>query len=962
MVELDRRTQTGRSPFGELLARFRTEMGLTQEGLANAMTGGRISARSITNYERSVDTPQDWILPHRPTIRALAAALSLTPGQQHQLVDAWDRSKLRKETYTDQIAQGAFVPSGREHVLQQLRLKWKAARNGTPQMVLIAAEAGMGKTSIATHFCDWVAADNAQVMVTWGESPSQGLTVEPYIAVRAATNRLLVPPVTGFTIPGIYKSRPELTTDRVRQILTYLPKLTGALVSDRTISSMASLYPDIPADTFSAILENKLGTEAVSRWDEYSRLLYSLSQDWPILIVLEDLHWADDLTASLLLHLIRALDRATQMPIMILGTLRPDEVDPHPDGSPSTLAKLARQVERSPCSTYVSMDDTLSPTHGHAFIGGLLRAYPMSSATNQSDLIDWLYNHTSGQPYLTIEMLRHLTECGALVAETPTGLWAFEPSMIPASMPSVISSFIKQRLERVSRRGQALLEASATMGAWVLPEIIAEVLGLEEDDTAEFIESVLVETHHLLQPAEDVLVGQRHYHAYRFPHALVRDYIYSTIPLARRRSWHIKLAEALEALGDDFDMVTMGAVANHYAQAEDWYGAEMAAYHTAQIAVGRMDWDLSEFWFDQAEDLAVKARDPRQLWRSRAAKLAMLRGQGQYEQALELGDRILKQVTHHDWPMVQALARHHLGEIHSDLGNLEMANDLLIRARDLHLNLDHIEMAAAAASMLSNTAYRQGHFDIAREHARMALDLGRSVPTSWVHSEATLAAANCEIDLGFYEEAMAGYQAAIDLAKTLGKLNNQTHPQMNIGLLLTFTGQHEEGIAYLNALVEQIESHVPIRHVSSAYFYGGMAHEALGDLDSARSAYQRATDIRDSQPKVPAQFDSMAGLLRVAVAEGNTAMTGSILAQIEAFVAEHTWQGMEYPLLVLMAMADAHKLLGRPDQYASLIEEAHEELMRRASLLSDADSVDSYLNRVRMNVEVQRRFQELAVG
>ncbi|MCO5226467.1 MAG: AAA family ATPase [Thermomicrobiales bacterium] len=958
MVELDRRIHTGRSPFGELLARFRTEMGLTQEGLANAMTGGRLSARSITNYERSTDTPQDWILPHRPTIRALAAALSLSPAQHRQLVDAWDRSKLGKETYTDQVSQGTFVPSGREHVLQQLRLKWKAALQGTPQMVLIAAEAGMGKTSIATHFCDWVAANHAQVMVSWGESSSQGLTVEPYIAIRAATNRLLVPPVAGFTIPGIYKSRPQLTTDRVHQILTYLPKLTGALVSDRTISSMANLYPDIPADTFTAILENKPGTEAVSRWDEYSRLLYSLSQDWPILIVLEDLHWAGDLTASLLLHLLHALDRATQMPIMILGTLRPDEVDPHPDGSPSGLSKLVRQVDRSPCSTYITMDDTLSPTHGHAFIAGLLRTYPMSSATNQSDLINWLYEHTSGQPYLTIEMLRHLSECGALEAQPPTGLWSFDPIMIPSSIPSVISSFIKQRLERVSRRGQALLEASAAMGPWAIPEIIAGVLGLDEDDTAKFIESMLVETHHLLQPAEDVMVGQRHYHAYRFPHALVRDYIYSTIPLARRRSLHIKLAEALETLDDDFDMVTMGTVANHYSQAEDWYGAEMAAYHTAQIAVGRMDWDLSEFWFDLAEVLAVKARDPRQLWRSRAARLEMLRGQGQYEQALELGNRILQQVAHQEWPAVQALARHHLGEIQSDLGEFEAASDLLMRARDIHLSLEHREMAAAAAAMLSNIAYRQGHFDIARNHANQALELGRSVPTSWVQSEAMLAAANCEIDLGFYDEAMAGYQAAIDLARTLGKLNNQTHPRMNIGLIFTFTGRHDAAITYLNALVDEIGGHVPARHISSAFFYGGMAHEALGDLDSARTAYQRATDIRDSHPQTPSQFDSMAGLLRVAVADGDTRMTEKLLIQIEAFIADHTWQGMEYPLLVLIAIADAHRLLGNAERYSAVIREAHEELMRRASLLSDAEAVDSYLNRVGMNVEVQRRFQE----
>ena len=81
---------------------------------------------------------------------------------------------------------------------------------------------------------------------------------------------------------------------------------------------------------------------------------------------------------------------------------------------------------------------------------------------------------------------------------------------------------------------------------------------------------------------------------------------------------------------------------------------------------------------------------------------------------------------------------------------------------------------------------------------------------SWVRSEAMLAAANCEVDLGFYREAINNYRSSIELATMSGKLSNQFLPGLNIGLAYTRLGEYEQAITQISETLERMKSvHVP---------------------------------------------------------------------------------------------------------------------------------------------------------
>src|SRR5690606_26081033 len=154
----------------------------------------------------------------------------------------------------------------------------------------------------------------------------------------------------------------------------------------------------------------------------------------------------------------------------------------------------------------------------------------------------------------------------------------------------------------------------------------------------------------------------------------------------------------------------------------------------------------------------------------------------------------------HNWPQTLALANHHLGEIYYDLGKIEQAVNCLEAAVRLHAENGDLDLAAAGEAMLSHTTHRQGRFDVARVHAERALQFSRELKNSWVQPEAVWAAANCETELGRYEQAMESYQIAIELAGMIGKLANQFIPAMNIGLCQIQLGRHQEAAEGLEDL------------------------------------------------------------------------------------------------------------------------------------------------------------------
>lgn len=940
----------GRSPFGDTLLRLRTRRGFTQEMLARATQGDRISPRSITNYERKANTPQEWVLPHRPALRLLANALELDMVDQHALAVAWSNSKKLRDASPTVVSQPDFVTAGREDALRVVMDAWSKSVAGTPQIVFLEGIAGIGKTSLARHISNEIASSEREVMISWGAASRWASEIEPYLSVRSATDRILIEPEISSTLPGRYSSRPKLGSREFSYVIESTPLLARALISEGTLRELSARQNPEHAAEVEALLAVRSSAESSGRMVEYTKLLTKLSGSWPIVMVLEDLHWAGKQAASLLMYLAKHLEQVRDTPILIIGTYRNEEIHTSDDDTVHPIRDLLDSVESSPHVKVVKLNKLMSPDSGMAFVEGMITQSGAVSRESTNDLAAWLYEQTSGHPLLTSEMLRHLGQTGALANED----WNADTAGISRNVPAEISLFIDRRLSQTSKSARRILEIASSMNDLVLIEIIAQIIEEDEDEILEIIEHELVSVHQLLLPGNPITLKRQTRSTYRFPHALYRDHIYSKLSPTRRKRVHFAIGQAMEQRYDDPDENTLSEITSHYIRAEEWHHAQITGFRLAQQAVINLDLDLAEVWFDQAEDLAIRATDPEQLWRARAARLAVLRSAGNYPQAIELGERILKLADIHNWPSTLALTNHHLGEVYFDLGKVDRAVEYLQRAIALHLQENSLDLAAAGEAMISHATYRQGKYDVAREHARTALKLSAELQNSWVKPEAVLAAANCELDLGYYDESIENYRVAGELATMIGKLQNQFIPAANIGLARVLMGDYEKAIDELTLLIQKMETLNLKRLSAHVRHYLGMALEGAGQWSEAGESYVSAAAIRRGDVPSPTLYDCVAGQLRVALHFRQDDLVRSFLHELTEYLDEHGPEGIEYPLNVMVSVAQANAYLGDKVQYRRHIMDAYTLLMARAEMIADMDARTSYLNNVPASVEVQR--------
>ena len=261
----------------------------------------------------------------------------------------------------------------------------------------------------------------------------------------------------------------------------------------------------------------------------------------PMLLVLDDLHWADPAS----LELLRALAReVAALPMLLLAVYRTEEVSRHHPLF-SLLPALVREAAAARLDLR-ALDD--------GAVRALLRARYALAAPDESQLVAYLRARAEGNPFFAGELLRTLEEAGLLRAAGGGG-WALG-DLAGAGVPPLLRQVLEGRLGRLGEPARALLAVAAVIGQEVPLALWAAVAGAGEGALLDAVERAVPA--HLLAAAAD---GTR----VRFVHALVREALYESVLPPRRRGWHRSVAEALLA-GRAADP---DAVAFHFQRAGD---------------------------------------------------------------------------------------------------------------------------------------------------------------------------------------------------------------------------------------------------------------------------------------------------------------------------------------------------------------------------------------------------------
>ncbi len=956
-----------RSPFGKLLRESRQRRGLSQAALADRISRraatdpefaklGGISEKTISNLEASIPDPAKYVRPRPHTVRVLLGGLNIPAGSDEEtaFLDAAEATRERSAAAPQPKEEapgdsGIFVLEGRQRHYDRLLEAWKRARGGRPQVIFLAGDAGLGKTRMVTRLCHDIRAETPEVVIGWGECTSGAASVEPYLPFRQALNQIVDP--SRNQGPASRWSDADLDI-----LLSSAHKLASVLIDESGIRNrFAEENISLQAE-LERVLGSRSATDTIGRFDQLVDLLDAWSSSWPLVLVLEDLHWTGQQSAALLLHLQRNLQRRSNIPILIIGTYRPSDLvtsDPH---HRHPLQPVLNEVGRQVDDAIIDLSTSIGADAGRSFIRGLVGHLDVAPA-DRSELSDLLYQRTEGHPLFATELLGWLQDSGVLKQESNAS-WRLDKQNLEFVVPGKVRAIVAERIDRLPHDVRSILEVASVQGSRVNLDILARITGRTEDEIEEVLDLHLVNRYRLLQQGPTLVVANRRHYLYTFRHSVFQEHLYEALSPRRRESLHRQTAHAaIEVLGDP-DEFGAGEIAFHFSRAHMPHEAATYAYRAATAALRVLDYDLALIWLERTENYALEAGNHLQIWEARSGRVAVYRGTGTFEKATSLATEVINEAREHGYKSLEAEGHDLFAHICFDRSELPEAADHLEHAIRLYREMDRHAEASGSESMLSHVWYRLGAYDDARLHARRSWKNAQLAGNDPFAAEALLAAGNCESDLGMYDTAIETYRRARRIYARCGELRGEILTALNTGLCKIQVGDWQEAVTILVDVSRTVDSLRTRRLHAISRLYLGFAYEMGECYEEAKRAYAESLEIRRGLDLVPDACDNHAGLLRVALATDDLTAAREHLTALTDWLATRDTDGIEEPVRVYLSMALAFEALGDDASARTYFDRGHTLLLERASHISDEEARDSYLTNVPANRDLLAAYTE----
>lgn len=494
------------------------------------------------------------LLQKNPDDRPASAAIveqSLSHIQQALLSPIRENGEEPAPSPLERLAQGRLV--GREQELAAAKALWKEATMtpGDRHVLLISGEPGVGKTPLMREIKTLAEVSGAAVLT--GECYAGGSAPYTPIAqmLREALTQPARRPATGQSPTAV----PHLPDHILADLITLAPDLR-------------LLYPNLPSNpSYDAQADQyRLFESAIT-------LLAGLAEQIPLLLVVEDVHWADSGSLDLLRHLARRC-RFSRLPILIVMTYRDVELD-----AACCLDDILYDLTREQLVLRIKLN-----RFDREQTRTLLTV--MFQEEISDEFLDAIYRETDGNQFFVEEL------CKALIAEGKLyrydGRWQ-RPNMAEIQLPQSVRGAVLARVGRLPEAAQEVLRWAAIVGREFDFGVLRQASELDEETLIDALETaVYAQLISEFKPDRTARV-RAGAETFIFAHALTVTALRESMSVLRRRRLHSSVAAALaHRYPDDYE-----ALAYHYAEAGDiekarhYYtkaGDRALAVHTNQEA------------------------------------------------------------------------------------------------------------------------------------------------------------------------------------------------------------------------------------------------------------------------------------------------------------------------------------------------------------------------------------------
>ena len=820
----------------------------------------------------------------------LVEELGIEPGQDLRELE---RAILRQDRLLE-AAAGARRPAeagrapfvGRERELADLVAGLEDAIAGRGRLFLLVGEPGIGKSRLADELIAHAKARGARVLVGRCWEAGGAPVYWPWLQ----------------SLRGYIR---ETEAETLRSQLG-----SGAPDLAQLLPELRELHPDLPEPP-SLEPENA----RFRLFEAATSFLRSAAEHRPLLLVLDDLHAADEPSLLLLQFLARELAESR---LLVLGAYR--DVDPAiREPLSAALAELARE----PVTRILSLGGL-----GEADVARFIEL--TTDHTPAAGVVETVHTGTEGNPLFVCEIVRLLAAEGRLAQPGPR-----------LTVPQNLKEVIARRLGRPSAECKRVLSLASVLGREFDLDVLADASGLEQDTLFDLLDEAVAQ-----RLVTDV-PGSRG--RLRFAHAMFRDGLYDELQPTRRRQLHAQVGEALERLASGDAESHLAELAYHFCEAVppadpskavDY--ARRAGDHAAALPAPEEAVRL----YEMALSLARASERPRLLLRT-ARSNWMARGRGAAERAVEARDALVADGDREGAAEAELL----LANIHWSEGSHRLVSEHMQRAVELvrdrpisrttaevladasrfHMLADEHEEAltlgreglaiAEQLGLESIRAHSLNNIGVARaclgdldglQDLRRAFEIAVAARDGWATWRSRVNLADCLLWLvGDADGAFAERHELKRLLRMAGSGFVVRFNQSYDAWESYWRGRWTETLRISSDFIEQVEAGNPHWVASELYFLRALIGVSQGGeraLDDARAAVKLARRAQDSRNLYPA----IAFNAQIAAEVGRPEEADRLLDELLLSRGPEPFPGYVVPLsLTALARGRAEDVLAR---------------------------------------------------
>ena len=584
-------------------------------------------------------------------------------------------------------------------------------------------------------------------------------------------------------------------------------QIVEALVPDLGLHGLASGFGPAPLTDVTPDVRQTLLQAAIARG------LQELATRKPLVLCVEDFHWADSASLHILGHLASSL---AQVPVLVVATYRPQtEADPERSAD---FDETVRLLQQGPRSQHVELR-SLSEEQTRAVIGSCF-----DGSGFRNDFLGLVYDRSQGVPHLIVHYLAFLRDQG--VIRRRRDLWTNVP--ITAELVPEYRASIAARLRNLSDTAIQVLGVGAACGQTFDCQLVARAVERPDADVGEVLDNIALTTG-LLHPEDG---------AFAFEHELVCQAIYEGLTADQRRQAHKRLAAALQQRQPhDHDQL-----AHHLT-----CGGEHAAAVPHLIAAAQAAFEACAFW--EAHQLLGHAlaggppscdADRRLRHEALLATAEVAARLGEPRRAEEICQELLQTIPSATDSDIRGKAMMHLGRVRSRQGEWDDALRLYQEARTLFTDLGERRLCATVDMRRGNVAFERSQLTEAealfREARAEALEAGSPVIQGGACTNLGVVA-NVR---GDYDAALGHYARAVDAFQEAGYSYGLAMAHHNLGMTHAARQRWDEALASYTLGETLSRQSGTVEILANILVSRATAQIGLGDLEAADASCRGA--------------------------------------------------------------------------------------------------------------------------